>query len=516
MTPNLLENSAHSSTNELGNLISRDDLFSKGQIRLSELSVFNWGSFHGLHTATIDPEGTLVTGDNGAGKSTFIDGLMALILPAGKATFNVAAAQGDRSDRSLLSYMRGSFGSAHDGASTRVKSKREKGVVTGLRALYRADDGSCITLGALFWTTSATNTLGDVKRVYLVAKRNLQLKELLDAFGEGNTRQLKQWLRDDPAITDCDSNFSEYQELYRKHLYMDNKNAPALLSRALGLKKIDDLTKLIRELVLEPSGVKDDAKNVVEEFADLVAIHEQLIDAKEQYSHLSRLPELADSIAKATNALDSLLLEKRNLSTYFGEALSILWAEKLKDIDKALDSITREIKSVEIDESDAQLSVEKRHEEYLNVGGDKVESLKKDIKHAQETLESVIRQSSNYQRDCQNLGLSTELNESAFLSNKRLADGQAENLELMKNQGLESFAEIRAELSKSESAVKEIENDIREIEARPNSNIHKDYLKLRDQIVDSLNMTADELVFIGELLDVKEEERSWQGGSSRP
>tara|TARA_Y100001963_G_scaffold53600_1_gene75113 strand:+ start:29 stop:3163 length:3135 start_codon:yes stop_codon:yes gene_type:complete len=411
--------------------------------------------------------------------------------------------------------MRGSFGSAHDGASTRVKSKREKGVVTGLRALYRADDGSCITLGALFWTTSATNTLGDVKRVYLVAKRNLQLKELLDAFGEGNTRQLKQWLRDDPAITDCDSNFSEYQELYRKHLYMDNKNAPALLSRALGLKKIDDLTKLIRELVLEPSGVKDDAKNVVEEFADLVAIHEQLIDAKEQYSHLSRLPELADSIAKATNALDSLLLEKRNLSTYFGEALSILWAEKLKDIDKALDSITREIKSVEIDESDAQLSVEKRHEEYLNVGGDKVESLKKDIKHAQETLESVIRQSSNYQRDCQNLGLSTELNESAFLSNKRLADGQAENLELMKNQGLESFAEIRAELSKSESAVKEIENDIREIEARPNSNIHKDYLKLRDQIVDSLNMTADELVFIGELLDVKEEERSWQGAIER-
>ncbi|WP_156508883.1 ATP-binding protein, partial [Oleiphilus sp. HI0132] len=254
---------------------TRADLFAQGQIRLAELSVFNWGSFHGLHTASIDSDGTLVTGDNGAGKSTFIDGLMALLLPAGKATFNVAAAQGDRSDRSLLSYMRGSFGSAHDGSSTRVKSKREKGVVTGLRALYQCEDGSSITLAALFWTASSTNTLSDVKRVYLVAKRNMQLKELLDAFGEGNARQLKQWLRDDPAITDCDSNFTDYQELYRKHLYMDNKNAPALLSRALGLKKIDDLTKLIRELVLEPSGVKEDAKKVVEEFSDLVAIHEQ-------------------------------------------------------------------------------------------------------------------------------------------------------------------------------------------------------------------------------------------------
>src|SRR5690606_38874060 len=414
MTTDLFENAAQPSGTEVASSISRNDLFSQGQIRLSELSVFNWGSFHGLHTAAIDPEGTLVTGDNGAGKSTFIDGLMALLLPAGKATFNVAAAQGHRSDLSLLSYKRGSFGSTHDWASTRVKSKREKGVVPGLRALYRADDGSCITLAALFWTTSATNTLGEVKRVYLVAKRSLQLKELLDAFGEGNTRQLKQWLRDDPAITDCDSNFSDYQELYRKHLYMDNKTARALLSRALGLKKIDDLTKLIRELVLEPSGVKEDAKNVVEEFADLVAIHEQLIDAKEQYSHLSRLPELADSIAKASTSLDSLLLEKNNLATYFGEALSILWAEKLEDIGKALDSISREIRSVEIDESDAQSSLEKRHEEYLNVGGDKVESLKKDIKHAQESLEGVIRQSSNYQRDCQNLGLSTDLTESAF------------------------------------------------------------------------------------------------------
>lgn len=318
MIVDLFENTSKDS-DDCNSFVSQDDFFSQGQIRLSELSVFNWGSFQGLHTAAIDPEGTLITGDNGAGKSTFIDGLMALLLPAGKATFNVAAAQGDRSDRSLLSYMRGSFGSAHDGASTRVKSKREKGVVTGLRALYRGDDGSYITLAALFWTTSSTNTLSDVKRVYIVAKRNIQLKELLDAFGEGNVRQLKQWLRDDPAITDCDNNFSDYQELYRKHLYMDNKNAPALLSRALGLKKIDDLTKLIRELVLEPSGVKEDARKIVEEFADLVAIHEQLTDAKDQYNHLSRLPELADTIAKARQALDLLQLEKNHLATYFGE-----------------------------------------------------------------------------------------------------------------------------------------------------------------------------------------------------
>lgn len=106
-------------------VVTYAELFSSGQIKLAELSVYNWGSFHGLHRARIDPDGTLLTGDNGAGKSTLIDGLMALLLPPGRATFNVAAAQGNRHDRSLISYIRGSNSLAHDGAQTRTKSKRE-------------------------------------------------------------------------------------------------------------------------------------------------------------------------------------------------------------------------------------------------------------------------------------------------------------------------------------------------------------------------------------------------------
>ncbi len=495
--------------------ISPADLFPQGQIRLSELSVFNWGSFHGLHTASIDSAGTLVTGDNGAGKSTFIDGLMALLLPAGKATFNVAAAQGDRSDRSLLSYMRGSYGSEHDGSSTRVKNKREKSVVTGLRALYKAEDGSFITLSAVFWTTSSNNSLSDVKRIYLVAKRNLRLKELLDAFGEGNVRQLKQWLRNDPSIVDCDNNFSDYQEHYRNHLYMDNKNAPALLSRALGLKKIDDLTKLIRELVLEPSSVKSDAKKVVEEFADLVAIHNQLIDAQEQCSHLSRLPDLAENITSAKQALDTLQAEKNHLCIYFGEALAILWLQRLDDINKEFEVLLRQIANAETEEQDAQNTVEKRHEEYLNLGGDKIESLKKEIKHIEDKLGEVIRASSNYQKDCRTLNLPTEIDEEIFLVNKNMAIEKLIGIEDETKESQDYFAEIAGQLSRIQGQLNSLEDEIKEIEARPDSNIDFRYQKLRDDLISSLDLPRESVVFIGELLDVKEPEKPWQGAIER-
>ena len=377
--------------NEATQLTFASKLFSADQIRLAELSVYNWGSFNGLHSAQINSEGTLITGDNGSGKSTFVDALMALLLPAGRAMFNVAAAQGDRTDRSLLSYMRGSFGSAHDGSGTRVKSKRESAVVTGIRACYQGDDTTHITLASLFWTTQSTNALADVRRIYIVAKRNLTLKEILDAFGEGSTRALKQWLKNDPLITCCDDRFSEYQELYRKLLYMDNRNAPALLSRALGLKKIDDLTGLIRELVLEPSTVKEDARKVVGEFSDLAIIHNKLLDARAQRDHLSKLPDIYHLIKKATKTLNQLQDEKVSLSAYFGEIGVKLWSEQLTQLKEKLNELLLALKQLALKEKDTSALVERRHEEYLQYGGDKIESLKKQVEHAEDMLNQIAQ-----------------------------------------------------------------------------------------------------------------------------
>ncbi|MDR0218665.1 MAG: hypothetical protein LBI71_07250 [Enterobacteriaceae bacterium] len=492
-----------------------NSLIHTNQIRLAELSVYNWGSFNGLHTARIDAVGTLVTGDNGSGKSTFIDGLMALLLPAGRATFNVAAAQGDRTDRTLVSYMRGSFGSAHDGAGTRVRSKREAAVVTGLRALYRGDDGTEITLAALFWNSKPTNALSDVTRVYVIAKRNLSLKEVLDSFGEGNVRGLKQWFRADPAITCCDDRFSEYQELYRKLLHMDNKNAPALLSRALGLKKIDDLTELIRELVLEPSTVKDDARKVVSEFSDLVAIHSQLADARAQRDHLAKLPELFASLEKSTKDLENLTTEKNELPAYLGEIFAQLWNEKLIEIDAQLQNIHQQIEQLEIQERDTNALVERRHEEYLQLGGNKIESLCKEIQHTKDQLERIIRASSQYQETIKTLDLPATLEHHIFVQNQSIAASRSANIQAEQEKHEQQFGTIRGELSQLQEKIKQISQEISEIESRPNSNIDVRYQQLRDELVSSLELNKDDCIFIGELIDVQEQEKAWQGAIER-
>ena len=489
------------------------DLFKCGQIRLAELSVCNWGSFHELHTARIDPEGTLITGDNGAGKSTLIDGLMALLLSS-RASFNMAAAQGDRSDRSLVSYIRGSHGSVHDGAQTQTKYKRAAAVVSGLRAKYQGDDGSAITLAALFWNNLATNASADFRRIYLVAKRDVTLEELLRAFGEGEARQLKKTLRDDPLVEPFES-FGEYQQYYRQCLHMDNRNAPNLLSRALGLKKIDDLTDLIRELVLEPSNIREDAQKAVREFDDLVATHNQLLDARKQCEALAGLPEIERTIHECQRLIASLRAERDGLPVYFGEVCAGLWREKIALIEHDLVAVRQQLAELRRQETDAGQQVEQRHADYVQAGGDRIEAARDKLTQAQTRLSEVSTAAGQYQKEARQAGLDDGLSEISFSANRQRIKTALAGIGEENENAQNGFAEAATKLANVTEKLRTLQQEIREIESNPESSIDAPFQALRNEIVQYLGLDKEQLMFIGELVDVEPEHFAWKGAIAR-
>jgi uncharacterized protein YPO0396 len=490
--------------------IAAGELFPHGQIRLRELSVFNWGSFSGLHTAAIDAHGTLITGDNGAGKSTLIDGLIALLLPSGRATFNVAAAQGDKTDRSIVSYVRGSYGNERDGLRTRVQSKREGAVVSALRASYLAEDGATFTLAGLLWIPNASSALADLKRLYFVARRDLTLEEVLAVWDRGQARAVNQRYRGEVFLT-----FAEYQETYRRVLSMHNENAPALLARALGLKKIDDLTALIREFVLEPSTVRDAARKAVAEFADLVATHNELLDARRQHEVLAPLPGLQRDLQQAESKRDDLEVEKLALPIYFAEAGQRLWGARARHIGNKLAEIALSIEQLGRAEADANAQVEMRHAEYLQAGGSRVEDLKKDIERAQDHLQQTTEAASRYQQVTRALGLDDRLLEPSHRTNLQAAQSAEREFDERKKAAQDRFGAAAAAFSTSQQRLAALRTELRDVQDRPNSAIDPAFQRLRDQMADALGFAEHELMFVGELIDVKDEERVWQGAIER-
>lgn len=74
--------------------------------RLHRLELLNWGTFHrGVRTFRLDGANSLLTGDIGSGKSTVVDAITTLLLPAHKIEYNKAAGA-QKKERSLMSYVR--------------------------------------------------------------------------------------------------------------------------------------------------------------------------------------------------------------------------------------------------------------------------------------------------------------------------------------------------------------------------------------------------------------------------
>lgn len=495
--------------------LTMDSLFPTGQIHLSEFSVYNWGTFSNIHTLSVDKGGTFITGETGAGKSTLVDALSALTLSPGKTAFNTAAAQGDKADRNLMGYLRGTYGTQHDGIKTKSLNKREGAVLSAVQAKYTAENGQFVTLVALFWVTGPTMSLSDVQRRYLVSHRDLPLKELLGHYRNNSDRDLKAWLDTDPATACYTKIFSEYEPLYMKALYIENKNAPRLLSRALGLKKIDNLNDILRELVLEPSQIKSEARKVVAEFDDLIANHDNLVDARDQRDRLTPLVEDNEIIEDTNKKIDDYKAEESALSRYVYQAAQSLCITKIKRIDDVLETIDSEIKDNIKKENAAEEDKERAQNAYLVAGGGELNQIESAIKAAVTSQEQAIGFASKYQEVTKDLGLSEVLEHSAFMANQQQ---QEEGLYLAGEASetkLSEFIDLSTRFANKQKSLKALEGEVAEIKRRPNSNIAVNYQQLRDLLVKDLELDPTRCLFIGELISVKDSDHEWRGAIER-
>ena len=82
--------------------------------RLQRLEVYNWGTFDGsVWTFEVEGANALLTGDIGSGKSTLVDAVTTLLLPAHRISYNKAAGAETR-ERDLRSYVLGHYKSEHN------------------------------------------------------------------------------------------------------------------------------------------------------------------------------------------------------------------------------------------------------------------------------------------------------------------------------------------------------------------------------------------------------------------
>jgi uncharacterized protein YPO0396 len=126
--------------------------------RLTRLEVFNWGTFDSrVWTLQLDGKNGLLTGDIGSGKSTLVDAITTLLVPANRIAYNKAAGA-DSKERTLRSYVLGHYKSERNevtGAAKPVSLREPNSYSVILGVFHNAGYDQTVTLAQVFWMKDA-------------------------------------------------------------------------------------------------------------------------------------------------------------------------------------------------------------------------------------------------------------------------------------------------------------------------------------------------------------------------
>ncbi len=495
--------------------LSQDDLFPvqvmpSSTFILTHLDLYNWGPFGGRHCAEIDPKGTAIIGPTGSGKTTLVDALMTLITH--QPRYNLASTGGHESDRDLISYIRGVSGAGNNSGDNNHVARPGK-TLTAISARFSNSD-KAIRIAALFWVDSGSSSMSDLKRLWLFSDRD---DELLDNWlaihHEGGARDLKQRGRDTPGLHIQDS-----KKAYLAHVrrfFEVGENAFTLLNRAAGLKQLNSINEIFRELVLDDHAAFDRAAEVASEFDDLAAIHAELETARRQHQSLLPIASTYQDHQTATEQLTQQRSLQAILPVWYALAGYRLWGDQAAQLRVQLKRHTTQIEALDATVDSLQVKADALKDIYLQAGGASIEQLKSQIHSQQRWVDERGRNARDYRVLVGKLGLEETLTPEALAINQRHGQAQRQQLTDLQNDQDQKFLDLAVEQQQQDTAITELNAEIRLIEARPGSNIEGKYQAFRTELAAALNLPEDNLPFVAELIEVKPEERDWRGAIER-
>jgi uncharacterized protein YPO0396 len=477
---------------------------------LTQLDVYNWGAFGGRHVAQFDLEGTAIIGPTGSGKTTLVDALMTLITV--NPRYNLASTGGQQSDRELVSYIRGVSGAGNRSGDNEHIARSGK-TVTGISARF-SDGEQQVTLGAVLAIDGTSSALADVKRWWIFSQSSEQgLEQWLTAHHDGGGRALKQLGRETQGLSIYDSKSAYLAQVRR--FFEVGENAFSLLNRAAGLKQIDSIDEVFRELVLEDASAFDRAAEVARQFDDLTAIHAEFETARAQQESLRPVESTWNT---RQQVVEDLLLHRGLLAAlpvwYAGHAHR-LWTGYIAEALERIGSC--ELRAQELAE---EVRVASSHAQglrdiYLQVGGSSVEQLRELIEAQNRFVRERGRYAEEYRRLVVRLGLDGALTLEGLLANQQHArekrDSEAERFKALNKVGWEAGAAEQQRLAEQQA----LHRELQEIKARPGSNIPFPDQQFRADLAAHLALAEDELPFAAELVEVRPEEAAWRGAIER-
>jgi uncharacterized protein YPO0396 len=480
--------------------------------RLHRLEVYNWGTFDKkVWTFEVEGRNALLTGDIGSGKSTLVDAITTLLLPAHRISYNKAAGADSR-ERDLRSYVLGYYKSERneETGGTRpvpLRGPQDYSVLLGVFA--NAGFGTCVTLAQVF---RAREDGSQPERFFVVAEADLAIAKHFVAEQGGDLAGLKRALRELGAgIYD---HFPDYGRAFRRRLGIESEQALDLFHQTVSMKAVDNLNDFVRSHMLEPFDMRPRVDALIAHFDDLTRAHEAVLRARDQLDLLGPLVAHLDQHDELGAELDRLGRREGALPYFFAEHTEGLLVHEIERLDEEM----RRLDGL-IDDAERTISGLRTRDDQLLVqiagkGGNRLAEIDATVAR----LEAEVPARQQRLREFNALLRGVDLDEVSvaeqFAATRDRLEQRGDSLEARLAEIDNELTDRRHEQRKLQDEGELLNAELRSLASRQ-SNLPSTSLALRSGLCADLGLHADDLPFAGELLQVRHDVAEWEGAAER-
>ena len=482
--------------------------------RLARLEVRNWGTFDDLvWTLRADGRNTLVTGDIGSGKSTIVDTVTTLLLPANRISYNKAAGAETR-ERSLRSYVLGYYKSERNEAtgSTRPIALRNAAKFSVILGVFTNDGyAATVTVAQVFWMRNG-DIGGQPDRFYVTADIPLSVEGDFLEFG-GDMTRLRRRLKATDGVRLHDG-FPEYGKDFRRRLGIESEQAMELFHQTVSMKSVGNLTEFVREHMLEPFRAAQATRDIVGHFDHLTSAHEAVLRAHAQLHALTPLLKDCDAYDVLTADIEMLTAQRAALRYYFADHKARLLDGLLAELDSERTGL-----SARRQELDGQLADLRAHEGSLTVeraghGGNRLTEIERQIEESSHARDARRSRFQSFSGLLGRAGLDPVETAEHFAVRRQQIDAAGSAVDTEIADAHNKLSDARVDKQRLDAQAAEVNAELHSLRERKN-NIPRRQLDLRALLCRELRLEEDALPFAGELIAVRPAESDWEGAAER-
>ena len=473
--------------------------------RLHHVEICNWGVFDKT-IFRISPNGltTLLTGANGAGKTTYVEALLTLLVPERKMRhYNQASGATSRKDeRTEESYVLGEIGMKEGGDSplnNYLRPDKTKFQSYLLAVFFNGE--RYVSLAQIRWFFGS-----QMRRTYIVGRTELSIKDDLMLFEpSGNwKRTLKKNYgvsNGRNVIEDFDSP-GKYAHALRTALGMKSEKALSLFSQTIGLKVLGNLNDFIRTNMLEPTSVEDDFARLSEGLEVLLKAHNEIMKSEEQLLQLAPIMKMNAEYRQLCAKVDELREMSELMELYFATRKQEFLDIELTRLRNHHDSVNAEIEQLHLNiEGKQSEATDLQGQLQSNDIGSRMRDLQREIKNHSDKKAVCQKEFDNYNKLAKEIRFIPNPTKDIFEQQKLQAGIREDELKSEIEKVSRSLYENDDQQRNLKSNKNEINETILQL-SRNKNNITGRVAEIRQEILDAVGATEKEIPFVGELIQV--------------